>query len=352
MSLYFKILFMYRFYSIIYLATLMIIFATGCTERTERVKTEKLIPVKTLTVNSSSTTAERNYVGTAEESYAISLSFSLTGTVERVLVSEGQKVSKGQLLAALNSGTAQNAYDIAKSTLKQAQDAYDRLKPLHEKGSITDLQFVEVETGLEKAKAMETISRKNLEDVKLYASFAGIIAKRSVEEGANVMPGISLFKLVSIDEIDVKVSIPENEIADIRTGQPATVTVSALGSRECRGIVHNKGVEGNLISRTYDIRIRVKNPQSELMPGMVCKVFLTRDASAQRIVIPNKSVQTAPDGRRFVWLSEGNIAKRRFITTGALTDFGVTVESGLTDGDQLITEGYNKVSEGMKVSFN
>jgi len=342
---------MYRLNSIICLATSAMILATGCAERTETVKTEKLIPVKTLAVNSSSTTAERNYVGTAEESYAISLGFPLTGTVERVMVSEGQRVSKGQLLASLNSATAQNAHDIAMSTLRQAQDAYDRIKSLHDKGSVTDLQFVEVETGLEKAKSMEDISRKNLEDAKLFAPFAGIIARRSVEEGANVMPGVSIFKMVSIDEIDVKVPIPENEIAEIRMGQPATVTVPALGNREYRGTVHNKGVEGNRISRTYDIRIRVKNPQSELIPGMVCKVFLTQDVSGQRIVIPNKSVQTAPDGRRYVWLAGGNIAKRRFITTGALTDFGVTVEDGLVVGDQLIIEGYNKVSEGMKVSF-
>jgi len=341
---------MNKLHPILFLATLAIVVAAGCSGRTEAVKTEKLIPVKTLVVSGSPTTAERNYVGTAEEAFAISLSFSLTGTVERVAVSEGQRVSKGQLLATLSDGTAKNAHDIAKSTLRQAQDAYDRIKSLHDKGSVTDIQFVEVETGLEKAKAMEAISRKNLEDTKLYAPFAGIIAKRSVEEGANVMPGVSLFKLVSIDEIDVKVSIPENEIGDIHKGQSATVTVSALGNREYRGTVHQKGVEGNLVSRTYDIRIRVKNPQAELMPGMVCKVFLTQDASVPRIVIPNKAVQTAPNGRCFVWIAEGNIATRRFITTGALTDFGVTVENGLAEGDLLITEGYSKVSEGMKVS--
>ncbi len=338
-----------KLHSVLCIAAAAVILATGCSGRTETAATEKVIPVKILAVSGSAATAERNYVGTAEESFALSLSFSATGTVERVAASEGQRVSKGQLLAALSSGTAQNAYDIAQSTLKQAQDAYDRMKTLHEKGSVTDIKFVEVETGLEKAKAMEAISRKNLEDTKLYAPITGIVAKRSIEEGANVMPGTSVFKLVSIDDIDVKVSIPENEIGDIRTGQPATVTVSALGNKEYKGTIDKKGVEANPVSHTYDIKIRVKNPQSELMPGMVCKVFLTRDASQPLIVIPNKSVQIAPDGKRFVWLAEGTVAKRRFITTGPLTDFGITVESGLADGDKVITEGYNKVSEGMKI---
>ena len=341
---------MYKLHFILSFAVSAIVLVTGCTGRAETVKTEKLIPVKIVAVSGSSTTTERNYVGTAEESYAISLCFPLSGTVERVTVSEGQRVSVGQLLASLNSGTMQNAYDISKSTLRQAQDAYDRIKLLHDKGSVTDLQFVEVETGLDKAKAMEAIAMKNLEDTRLYAPFAGVISKRFVEEGANVMPGVSMFRLVSIDEIDVKVPIPENEIGDIRTGQTATVTVAALGNREYRGTVHKKGVEGNPVSRTYDVRIRLKNQQTELMPGMVCKVVLTQDDTEQRIVIPNKSVQITPDGKRFVWLDERNIAQRRFITTGALTDFGITVESGLAAGDRLITEGYNKVSEGMKVA--
>ena len=353
---------MYRLYSLLCLATSAMTLVMGCTGHTESTKTERVIPVKTMAVNGLATTTGRNYIGTAEESYALSLSFALTGTVERVAVSEGQRVSKGQLLAELSSGTAQNAYDVANSTLRQAQDAYTRLKSLHDKGSVTDLQFVEVETGLEKAKAMEGIARKNLEDAKLYAPFAGVIARRSAEEGANILPGVSLFKLVSIDEIDVRIPVPENEIGAIGTGQTATVLVPALGNREYRGIVHKKGVEANPVSRTYNINIRVKNPQSELMPGMVCKVFLMQEDTEQAIIIPNKSVQISPDGRRFVWIADGNtpslegsgvvyFAKRRFITTGALTDYGVTVVNGLTGEERLITEGYNKVSEGMKVTF-
>ena len=128
--------------NILFFATSAIVLATGCTGQTETVQNEKVIPVKTLTVSASATTSERNYVGTVEASSAVSVSFSGMGTVERVLVSEGERVRKGQLLAVLNSSTAQNAYDVAKSTLHQAQDAYDRLKPLHEKGSLTDIKLI------------------------------------------------------------------------------------------------------------------------------------------------------------------------------------------------------------------
>lgn len=341
---------MSKLHSIFCLTTSAVIFLAGCSGRTETAKVEKIIPVKTVVVSASVTTDKQNYVGVAEESFALSLNFSLSGTVELITVTEGQRVSKGQLLAVLNSGTAQNAYDISQSTLKQAQDAYDRLSGLHKKGSITDIQFVEAETGLEKAQAMEAISRKNLEDTKLYTPIAGVISERSIEAGANVMPGGSAFKLVSIDEIDVKVSIPENEISGINVGQMATIIIPAIDNMEYTGRVDKKGVEANSISHTYDIKIRVKNPQTKLMPGMVCKVSIPVDGSHPQFVLPNKSVQVAPDGKHFVWLADGTTAKRSFITIGALTDYGITVKSGLSEGDRVITEGYNKVSEGMRIS--
>ena len=348
---FYNILIMCKLNSILVLAALAVFITSGCTGGAETVKTEKIIPVRTLIVSGLEAINEHNYVGTAEESFAISMSFSLMGTVEKVAVSEGQRVSKGQLLAALNSGTVQNTYDVSNSMLKQAQDAYDRLASLHKKGSVTDIQFVEVETGLQQAKSMEAIALKNLEDTKLYAPFTGIISKRSIEEGANVMPGVAAFKLVSIDEIDIKVPIPENEIGSISVGQSAIVTIPAMNNAEYTGRVDKKGVEANPISHTYDIRVRIKNPQLSLMPGMVGKVALQSETDSEQIIVPNRVVQITHDGKHFLWIADGSSAKRRFVTVGSLANGGVVIAEGLKIGDRVIVDGYSKVSEGMQISI-
>ena len=336
--------------SIISTAVLVSFWLTGCGNRQTTEPIAKIIPVKVMNIGFSDHSHSQNYVGTVEESSAVSLGFSGMGTIERVLASEGERVRQGQLLAVLEGGTVQNAYNVAKTTLYQAQDAYDRLKTLHEKGSITDIKWIEVESGLEQAKAMEAIAKKSVEDCNLYAPMSGVISKRSAEAGVNVMPGMSAFKLVSIDEVYINVSVSENEIGSIRIGQPATVTVPALGNREYRGVVDKKGVEANPVSRTYALKIKTGNPNLELMPGMVCKVFLQNEADKQ-IIIPNKCVQIAPDNRHFVWLADGNTARRRFITVGSLADYGIVVENGLTEGDRLIVEGSAKISEGMQIKF-
>ena len=341
---------MNRIISIIGVASLLTFCLTGCSNRQTTEKTAKIIPVKVMNVGFSDHSHSQNYVGTVEESSAVSLGFSGLGTVERVLVSEGDRVRKGQLLAVLEGGTAQNAYNVAKSSLFQAQDAYDRLMTLHEKGSLTDIKWIEVESGLEQAKAMEAIAQKSVDDCNLYAPMSGVIAKRSIEEGVNVMPGLSAFKIVLIDEVYVNVPVPENEIGNIRIGQPATITVPALGNREYRGVVDKKGVEANPISRTYALKIKTGNPNSELMPGMVSKVFWQNEEDKQ-IIIPNKCVQISPDNRHFVWLADGNTARRRFIDVGSLADYGIIVENGLTEGDILIVEGGTKISEGMQITI-
>jgi RND family efflux transporter MFP subunit len=338
-------------------AIIAVFFMTACTDKKATEKQERVIPVKVMTVGAGrALPLQRAYVGTVEESLATSLGFSGMGTVEQVLVSEGQTVRKGQLLARLDAGTAESAYDAAQATLYQAQDAYERMSKLHDNGSLADMKFVEVETGLQQAKAQAIRAQKALDDCRLYAPHSGIIAERSIEAGANVLPGISAFKLVTVDKVNIKIAVPENEIGTTVLGQEATVVVPALGDKSFSGKIEQKGISANPLSHTYEVKIGINNNVEtghapSLLPGMVCKVEMRHGTSLQEIVVPNRSVQVSNDGNRFVWLAVGNTATRRLVQTGALSDYGVTIKEGLTIGDRLIVEGYQKISEGMKITY-
>ncbi len=335
-----------------FLITLFVAVAifSSCKENKQET-TDKVIPVKVTEITAAQTASVKNYVGTVEESVAISLSFSLMGTVEEVFVQEGQRVSKGQLLATLNTTTAENSYQGSLAKLRQAQDAYDRLAKVYNSGSLPDIKFVEVETGLQQAKSMAAVAKKNLDDCKLYAPRDGIIATRSIEVGGNVNLVTEVFKLVSIDKVLVKIPVPENEIGDITEGQAASVVVAALDNAVFRGKVEIKGVDANAISHTYEAKIAINNPRYQLMPGMVCKVSLAGRSGASDIVVPNRTVQISADGKRYVWLANNGIAQRQFVEIGDLTNNGIVITDGLSAGDHLITEGFLKISEGTKISI-
>lgn len=334
------------------LVSLISIFLMNCSgSRPEESQSGNVIPVKVQPIQPIRASGEKEYVGTIEESSASSLSFQVAGNVQQVLVNEGELVKKGQLLAVLDKSSLVSAHQAALATLKQAQDAYNRLTQLHNNQSLPEIKYVEMQTNLEKAKSAENIARKSLRDGSLYAPFSGVIGARSIEPGMNVMPSQAAFTLLNIDQLKVKVAIPENEIAHTNVGQIAKLFITALGDKCSEGVVVQKGIVANSLSHTYEVKIKINQANREMMPGMVCKVFISSSQSGSRIIVPNQAVQILQSGDKYVWVANGNQAVRRSIQVGELTDYGVIVTEGLRQGDRVIVEGYQKISNGSKIKL-
>ncbi len=252
-------------------------------------------------------------------------------------------------MARLDETTLQSTYDAALSTLKQAEDAYARMEQLHKSGSLPEIKWVEVQSSLQQARSMEQIAKKNLKDVELRAPYSGIIAQKSIDTGSTVLPGVPAFKLMKIDWVNVNISVPENEVADVKMGADVTVTVAALGGKSFSGKITEKGIAADPLAHTYKALARIENRQGELLPGMVCVVNMGSRNNSQ-IVIPNSVVQVDYNGDHFVWLCNDGVAVKQTVSVGALSGNGVIISSGLAVGDKVIVEGASKVSENMKVS--
>lgn len=298
----------------------------------------------------SSTSHAQGYSGTIEEEYGSSLSFSAMGTVQRVLVSAGQTVGKGTLIAEVDPATVRNTHNAAVATLEQAQDAYNRLKQLHDAGSLSEIKWIEAESKLKQAVSAEKIARKGVTDTKLYAPFAGYVAEKSVEVGQNVVPGMQVVKIVRIDRVKVKVAVPEEEIASIKCGQTANITVAALGQRAFTGRVVEKDVTANPLTRSYDVKLMVQNPSHALLPGMICNVDLKQATTLPAsVTLPANIVQIDIDNRTFVWTLRDGKAHKAYITTGENVGNDIVVTAGLSPSDKVIVCGQQKVSEGTAV---
>ena len=108
------------------------------------------------------------------------------------------------------------------------------------------------------------------------------------------------------------------------------------------------------MTHTYDVRFILANPTSELLPGMVVNVSMETGCAGsgqKSFTVPVRSVQQGGDGRQFVWLAKDGKASRQTITVGQTQGNRITVLSGLKEGDKVIVEGYQKVSEGSKISL-
>lgn len=269
-----------KHYKMVVLCSLALM-ATGC-KRQEARETRPPVRVKVMRVEPVTVFGGQTFSGTVEESSGTTLSFPVAGTVKKICVEPGQRVARGELIAVLDEATLQSAYDAAAATLTQAEDVYHRMKQLHDNGSLPEIQWVETQSKLRQAQSAENIARKALADGRLYAPFAGVISEKSVEVGHNVMPGVPVARLVATGQMKVNIAIPENEIASIAIGQIVSVNVSALGGKTFEGKIVEKGIAANTLSRSYDVKAAVDNPQGELMPGMICTLYICNEPTRRR----------------------------------------------------------------------
>ena len=325
-----------------------VLLIVGCSGKVKQVDVRPVV-VKTISVKSSPTANSRSYVGIVEESYGSMLSFATMGTVSAVNVDEGTRVTKGQILAEIDNTSASNAHEISLSTLNQAKDAYKRLSALYKKGSLPEIKYIEIQTKLQEAQSSEKISGKQLSNCILRAPFSGYIASRKIDEGNYVSPLSGCFKIVKLDQIYVKLSVPEKEIMKISIGDKVPFTVAALGDKEFSGTVKEKGVQANILSHTYTVKLTLLNTNNDLLPGMVCNASICTTEKDSAVVLPQSSVMLDFNGSQYIWMATDSKAEKRMIVTSGVNSKGVIVTGGIKVGEKVIVEGIDKVSEGTKI---
>ena len=328
------------------------------------------IRVKTEVVNNQNENPATSFIGIVEEREATAVSFTSMGVVKRVLVSEGQPVQRGQLLAVMDASTANNTAEAAQAMTNQAhdmvaqaenvyaqtKDAYDRMKILHDNGSLPEVKWIEIQTKVQQAESQLAIAKKNLADCQLIAPVSGVIGRKMVGAGETAMPSQTVVTILDINTVKVKVSIPEAEMNAISTNTPSTISVSAA-NKEVNGGRIEKGAQADALTHTYEIRIQVQNPDKKLLPGMVANVSFGQggdDAASisNTISIPVTSVQKNAGGQLFVWTIDGdNKAHRTNVSIGQTSGNRVIITSGINEGQRVIIEGYQKLSEGTKVIY-
>lgn len=330
-------------------AVFLVLGGSACRQKVVLPEKEP-IKVSVAVIDSIAGGLTRTFVGEVQEDMSVSLSFPTGGKITSVYVKDGDHVTAGQLLATIDNSNALNAYRSAAATLKQAEDGHKRLRQVYEQGSLPEVKWVEMLTDLEKARSMEQLAKKQVEECSMHAPVSGIVNKCNLNAGARLLPGEPAMTILDMKSVSVVFSVPESDIATIAIGSQALLTVPALQDKTIPCTVTDKGIVSNRISHSYQVKIKLANADGSLMPGMVCKVSLAGNRS-EGIVVPAKAVQTRPDGTS-VWVVRNGHAEIRYIRSAGFTAGGVSVAGGLAYGDTVITAGYQKLYNGAPVSVS
>jgi membrane fusion protein, multidrug efflux system len=306
------------------------------------------VKVSVQTVQPQGNISGKTYVAKTEASKSAVITSPLPATLMQINVRQGDRVSKGQVLAVVKAESAENALDAAAATLRQAQDANDRLQAVKDNGSVPELKLVEVETQLAKAQAAYNQALKASEDCKIKAPYAGTVSEVYLDEGERVTLEQPILRIADVAAIEIMIAVPEGEMGEMTIGRKAVLTVPALGDAETQAHIIRRGVDASLLAHTYDCVLAADSKIDGLLPGMVGKIVF-ENSENQEIVIPASAVRTDSDSR-YVWTVDENECVRKVnVKIGGFSGKGVVVTEGLGEGDRLIVEGMSKVSTGMKV---
>jgi len=336
------------------LGLLTLLMICSCSEKKES-KVKAPTRVKTEVVGEATINIQQQYVGIVEEHEGTAVSFTGMGMVKRMLVNEGQAVSRGQLIAEMDDTQARNLLNGAEAAMTQANDALERYKLLYDNGSLPEVQWVEIQSKVAQAKSQYEVAKKNLADCRLTAPVSGIVGKKLVGAGETAMPSQAVVTILDISSVKVKVSIPEAEVSSITASTPTIINVEAAQKQVSGGKIE-KGVQADALTHTYEVRVNVQNTDRKLLPGMVASVSFgseqVRKSGSEMILLPVTAVQKKADGSLFVWtVTKDSTTHRTTVSAGQTQGNRMLIINGIENGVRIVTEGYQKLSEGSKVIY-
>jgi RND family efflux transporter MFP subunit len=305
--------------------------------------------VETAAVERVASARDLRMSGTIEAERTTSLSFAVPGTVETVLVDDGETIQRGQVLARLTPVSYESALGIALAQNERADDISRRLEPMHRNKTVPEVKWVEAQTSLEATRHAVEIARKNLADTVLRAPEDGVLARRLIEPGATVAPGVPAFHVVQTRVVRAIAPVPENQIGQVRIGQPARVEVAALG-RSLAGEVYEVGVLADPLTRTYPVKVTLDNADGALKVGMVVDVFLPLPGDAPALAVPREAVRIDEKGAACVFVvGPENKVERRHVEVIGFVAERTALAGGVEEGERVVVSGTPMLADGVTV---
>jgi len=272
------------------------------------------------------------------------VSAQMPGKVIKLTVKDGDRVSKGQVIAYIDAESVSKGLEELKNQYDLAKTVYEKQKTLWEQKIGTEIQYLQAKTNKEALeKKMESINVQ-LDMAKVKAPIAGIVEQTMVKEGEMAMGPVA--RIVNGSDFKVVADVAETYTSSINQGDAITIEFPDL-HKTIKTRITKVGSIINPVSRTFNVESRIGNIVG-LKPNMMAKVQLQDYAKGKTITIPVNLVQNDVNGK-FVFVEKNGVAVKMPVTIGL--SYGNTVEiiDGLQIGDKVITVGYLELVANQKI---
>ena len=345
-----------------YWMMLWMLAVAGCSR--EDPPAEPVRAVNVVRVSSQSGSAQIAYSGEVKPRYETALGFRIGGKIVERLVDVGDTVKSGDVLARLdpqdqqlNSKAVKSRLAAADAAYKQAKADLERYSHLYEQKFISRAEFDRRQTEYNVAKAELAQVRAELAVVenqadytRLRADHPGVVTAVEAEVGQVVGAGQTVMNVARTSEKEVAISIPENQLGELKAATDIAITLWANPQRRYLGKVREVSPVADPVTRTYAVRISVKDAGNDVKLGMTANVYLKGIAQGNTFELPATALFHQGEGAA-VWRVDpaSNRVNAVPVEVARYFDDKVAVNSGLSDGDIVVRAGVHKLFEGEQV---
>lgn len=273
------------------------------------------------------------------------------GRVTKIFVDEGDRVTKGQVLARIDAEILNTDKETAEANLQNALRDEARYSSSFKTGGVTQQQLDQAKLAVQNAKLKLQSSQRKVSDANIKSPINGIVNKRYIEVGAFVTAqGTQLFELVDVSKLKLKVSVNESQVANLKIGDQVQIKSNVFPADDYAGKVTFIAAKADN-SLNFPIELIVENnKKNTIKAGMYGTAIFKFPSQAPALTIPRGSFVGSVSSNQIFVLGEGNKAVLRKVVAGRILGENVEIIDGLKEGETVITSGQINLVDGTPVA--
>jgi RND family efflux transporter MFP subunit len=292
--------------------------------------------------------------GRVEADKSVLATSRIPGALRRILVDNGDRVYKGQLIAELDDAVMQKSLAELEGQLDVATDLFERQKSLWDQNIGSEVQYIQAKNNKESLERSIATQKENIALTKIHAPTSGTVDVVQLREGQAISPGVPLCTIINLDKLKVKGDVTESYATRVRTGNDVVVffpdsdiEITTKVSYVSRSI--------NMTNRTFSVECPLP-ANGKVLANQIAVMKIVDYENPEVVTVPVNLIQQDGDGE-FVLIAEATetqgeaVVRKAKVTQGQNYNGVVEILSGLGDGDRVITTGFQDVSIGERILF-
>jgi membrane fusion protein, multidrug efflux system len=311
-------------------------------------------PVPILEIGSTTAGSGLRFPGRIRAVQRAELAFNVPGQIIEFPAQEGKQLAAGELIARLDPANFASRLAAARAEFEKAEADFKRVSQIWEQTqAVARAEVDQKRTAMEVARSRYAAARKELDDTRLVAPFAGVISRRHVQNFQNVQAKEPVASLQDLAEMEVVTHVPERIVRGEPRRAAGFAILEGMPEQPFPVTLKSFAAEADPQTQTYEVVLSFTPPEGvTVLPGMPAEVFPDPAAAGPgQVLVPLAAILGAADGTPTVWVLDPATSRvsRRPVEVGAVRGSDITVVEGLAPGDRIVVAGVHHLRDGMLV---